>query len=135
MKLGLTFNAKEVFAAFRQMKADARRENARILKRAVMETVERDAKMLYGQGHPGTPVDTNRLRKSIHTEITKQTLEIVEVMTGTNVNYAYFVHQGHITRGGGRFIPGRPFLFGPLEHLFPTLNKRYGELMMKAVQK
>ena len=48
-----------------------------------------------------TPVDTGRLRESIHHEV--QDYETVAVTT--NVEYAPYVDQGHATRGGS-FVPG-----------------------------
>lgn len=132
MKLTLMFNMKDAVRAIRKLKMDAARANERCLKKAVMVTIERDAKKVYGQGHPGTPVKTGTLRRSIHSEITQRTLKRVQVQTGTNVNYAFFVHQGHHTRGGGRFIEGRPFLYGALRSQFPACNRAYAKYMKEA---
>ena len=133
MKFTLTFDASQVFRAFKNMKAQAIGAHERCLKRAAVVTVERDAKRVWPSGHPGTPVDTGTLRRSIHTETVKRTMKEVRVQTGTNIEYAFFVHQGHRTRGGGRFIEGKPYLFGALETQFEKLCEVYGKCMKEAM--
>src|SRR5258708_2909045 len=55
-------------------------------------------------GKQECPVDTGRLRSSIHYERGK-----LKATVGTNVKYAYDVHNGHVTRRGNH-VGGRPFL-------------------------
>ena len=55
------------------------------------------------------PVDTGRLRRSIHvTPVTRRGNSLV-IQIGSNVEYAIFVHEGHQSE------PPRPFLTRALE--------------------
>ena len=48
-----------------------------------------------------TPVDTGTLRGSIRHEISGDSVRIT-----SDTEYAPYVDQGHVTRGGGTFVPG-----------------------------
>lgn len=49
-----------------------------------------------------TPVDTGELRDSIHHEINNDSVSIV-----SDAEHAPYVDKGHVTKGGGTFVPGR----------------------------
>lgn len=52
------------------------------------------------------PVDTGRLRASI-----QYIPGILKCRVETNVNYAWFIENGHFTRNHKSFVAARPFLF------------------------
>src|SRR5579885_270925 len=52
------------------------------------------------------PVDTGRLRSSIQ----YVNVGTYKCMVNTDVFYAIFVELGHATRGGGGYVPPRPFM-------------------------
>jgi phage gpG-like protein len=70
---------------------------------ATVVEVEREAKLLC-------PVDTGRLRASIHGQMTGPAQGVV----GTNVTYAAPVEYGHVTPNGG-YVAGRPYLTPAIE--------------------
>lgn len=78
-----------------------------VVQRTV-RAVEREAKVLC-------PVDTGRLRGSIHGQMTGPT----EGEVGTDVEYAQPVHDGHHTASGS-YVPGQPYLTPALELARPA---------------
>jgi len=70
---------------------------------AVREAVATSALLLESDAKALAPVDTGRLRSSIHTEISSDGLSAV---VETGVDYSYFLEFGT------RYIAARPF-FGP----------------------
>ena len=61
--------------------------------------------MTEGDAKQACPVDTGRLRASIHYE----KIDTLHCSVGTNVNYAADVEYGHRTRGESTVAP-RPYL-------------------------
>ena len=70
-------------------------------------------------------VDTGRLRNSI----THAILENRDVIVGTNVEYARYVHEGHRT-ASGKTVAGRPFLRDPIQQH----RDEYREMLKKALE-
>lgn len=52
------------------------------------------------------PVDTGRLRSSIQ----YTNAGLMKSIVGTDLNYSLPVEVGHKTRGGGGYVPPRPYL-------------------------
>jgi phage gpG-like protein len=80
--------------------------------------VERDAKL-------ACPVDTGRLRASIHAQLTgPATAEI-----GTNTGYGVYVELGYHHAASGAYIPGRPYLVPALERHLPAFRRAMTRLL------
>lgn len=69
------------------------------LDQALDRAIAKAAFVIEGRSKAVTPVDTGRLRASIHTVNSRLRAEI-----GTNVSYAIYVHEGT------RFMQPRPFM-------------------------
>lgn len=97
VNIGVTIDAEKALQFLGQMPERLQGAIDRILKKAGA-LIEREAKIV-------TPVDTGRLRASIHT-----VNEHLRSEVGTNVKYAVYVHEGT------QYMAPRPFMLAGVEN-------------------
>lgn len=114
-------NLDLVLRTLRENNDEAVKKAAEIAVEAVQE------KMLYGykdvHGNPPHTeiVDTGRLFDSITAEVSKVSQNAVNVVVGTDVEYAQYVHDGTYK------LKGRPFITDGLMAAKPDLEDAVGE--------
>lgn len=114
-------NLDLVLRTLRENNDEAAKKAAEIAVEAVQE------KMLYGykdvHGNPPHTeiVDTGRLFDSITAEVSKASQNAVNVVVGTDVEYAQYVHEGT------HKLKGRPFVTDGLTAAKQDLEDAVGE--------
>lgn len=73
--------------------------------------------MAESQIKPLVPVDTSRLRNSVFTQVVDQ--NTAEITAATD--YAEYINNGHLTRGGKSFIKGSFFMEKGLQNAEPMI--------------
>lgn len=92
--------------------ADSVKKKATVTKiRPIIEkSLENVGEQALRQLKANTPVDTGRLRRGWTSEGSSYGAGGWQVKLANNVEYAYFVENGHRTRGGKGWVPGQFFM-------------------------
>jgi hypothetical protein len=76
----------------------------------IMSAVQKAAFDIEKRAKGVVPVDTGNLANSIRAEQAKREGTAIVAEISANTDYAYFVEKGHMTHGGGSYVPGRHYM-------------------------
>lgn len=104
--------------------ADRVKSNADKARPFIEKSLENVGEQALGQLKANTPVDTGRLRRGWVSEGSSYGAGGWQVKLSNNVEYAYYVENGHRTRGGSGWVPGQFFMkisTETIKHQIPQL--------------
>lgn len=85
--------------------------------------IKRAGNIAEDRARDNCPVDTGSLRGSLVSSPITGGFEL-----GTDVEYAIFVDKGHLTRGGGKFIPGNNFIEKGMESAMDSIDESISDI-------
>lgn len=95
----------------------------------IEKTVKNVGEQALRQLKTNTPVDTGNLRRGWVSEGSSYGAGGWQVKLANHVEYAYFVENGHRTKGGNGWVPGQFFMKSSTE----TIKRRLPELIDPAL--
>lgn len=95
----------------------------------IEKSLENVGEQALRQLKTNTPVDTGNLRRGWVSEGSSYGAGGWQVKLANHVEYAYFVENGHRTRGGKGWVPGRFFMKSSTE----TIKRQLPELIDPAL--
>lgn len=95
----------------------------------IEKSLENVGEQALRQLKTNTPVDTGNLRRGWVSEGSRYGAGVWQVKLANHVEYAYFVENGHRTRGGNGWVPGQFFMKRSTE----TIQRQLPELIDPAL--